>query len=146
MDNFASLKTIIDISNLNTIKIVNDNLRYESIAEFINTNIRNVIKIPESAVKAGNYSIISNGLINDAISLNYSRIESNLDFYKTTELENIINTNNLGFVKMIDNTVSNITTSIKDFNQGKQLWKIFLLLALFLYAIEIFMLRFVYKK
>jgi len=145
-DKLAAINTLSDLKNINMLKLVNNLQQFESKADIINADFNKLIEIPGSVNNAGNYDILINDNRENSLSFNYSRNESQLEFYSDSELNDIIETNKLNNINLLQNSDRNITSSIKETNQGRQLWKLFMLISLLLLAIEVFILRVVYRN
>lgn len=91
--------------------------------------------------KAGNYLVQSGSQAIAGFSVNYNRKESNLDFYSNSELKDIIESRGLLSFSILEGQQQQITQSIKEFNQGRQLWKLFLMLALVFILVEVLLIR-----
>lgn len=94
--------------------------------------------------EAGFYQLIDDKRIKTnnnlaVISLNYNRKESELETYSKNELSAIVEEK--GFT-LLYGSPKIIGNKIKQLKQGKALWKIFLLSALFFFLTEILLLRF----
>ncbi|MRT92061.1 BatA domain-containing protein [Ancylomarina sp. 16SWW S1-10-2] len=86
--------------------------------------------------KAGNYFISQSQQILSAISFNYDRQESNLDFYSSGEIHDLLKTNNLNY-KVFDINTTSIKTMVTEQEDGKSFWKLFLILTLAFLLIEL---------
>ncbi|MBK8488597.1 MAG: BatA domain-containing protein [Chitinophagales bacterium] len=89
--------------------------------------------------KASGIFVINESTDKQEIALNYDRRESNLTFYSAKDLEELFNAPN---VRIISNTSQNLATAVSQFNEGKALWKICIILALAFLALEVLLIRF----
>ncbi|MDX2172404.1 MAG: BatA and WFA domain-containing protein [Bacteroidota bacterium] len=76
------------------------------------------------------------------LAFNFSRKESNLNCYTIDELSKVIADKGSKNLSLIEDAQSDISKQILQGADGKKLWKLFILLALFFVAIEISLLRF----
>ncbi|MCC6722407.1 MAG: BatA and WFA domain-containing protein [Bacteroidia bacterium] len=76
------------------------------------------------------------------LAFNYNRAESETELSTTSDLRNILPSKN---TKIFEKTEMPINTLIKQYENGKPLWRIFIYFALLFIAIEIILLRF-WKK
>jgi len=86
-------------------------------------------------VKNGNEIILS-------ISYNYSRKESSPEFYSEDDLRDQIKSNKLHQFQLIAPSDLNFEEALKDLNNGKQLWKFFIFLAIIFLFCEMAIIRF----
>ena len=88
--------------------------------------------------KAGFYNVILQDEIIKGLAFNYDRLESNLEQYSSDEL----GTRYGDAVNILDNTLNaDLTSIIKEKDNGMSLWRLFLILALVFLAIETLLLR-----
>ncbi len=92
--------------------------------------------------EAGNFVLSNSGKILAPLSFNYPARESNLENFSVPEIKDLLEKYGLKNVKLIDNQRVAIASKLIEANQGVQLWKIFLILALMFLLIEVFLLRF----
>ena len=91
--------------------------------------------------EAGNYYIYDNDTIVTGFAMNYNRSESVMKFNSSSHLDSLLQDKGLSNVDILDSEKT-LTADIQLLTQGKQLWKIFLILALIFLAIEVTLLRF----
>ncbi|MCB9252870.1 MAG: BatA domain-containing protein [Flavobacteriales bacterium] len=114
-------------------------------AEFILEKIarNNDIFLSENnmVVKDGLYDLLDgdNRIPLQKIAFNYDRLESDMEVIEQTKLQEIFESS--GF-KVFQKTDMPLNTLIKQEEQGKPLWRIFILLTLLFFGIEILLLRF----
>lgn len=102
-------------------------------------NIR--LHLQQNIQEAGNYLITNKDTAITGIAFNYNRKESDLAFYTTDELKEMIS-DVTGFnISLVDTDTPFLTKSIKELQQGNHYWRLFLMLALFFLAAEIAILR-----
>ena len=88
---------------------------------------------------AGNY-IIENEKTKMGLAYNYNRSESELTYLSTTEIDKIINTNDIN-AQFIDLSNSTIQSALSTLNIGKKYWKYCIILALLFLAVEIVLIK-----
>ena len=93
--------------------------------------------------QAGYYNVINepNELVN-ALAFNFIRKESDMSFYTTDELQKQIDENDLRHITVIEASDKPLTSVLQEVNEGKKLWKLFLILALVFLLSEILIIRF----
>ncbi|MCX6256715.1 MAG: BatA domain-containing protein [Bacteroidia bacterium] len=140
----------IDISNLtvndyNLLHISNLSGKFDFIPEHkasegsVRLFVHGVIRM------ADNYLVKSQSKPVTGVSFNYNRSESDLACYDSNELKEIIAKNDLKNFNIIDAKDQLLTNAIQQTRQGKQLWKIFIILSLIFIGCEIAILR-LWKK
>jgi len=105
---------------------------------FINNQLQ--LSIGDDIQKAGHYELTRDGKVLANLSLNYNRDESILEFYTLEELEEIASNANLN-LNVIEGRNEILSNSIKSIDQGLSLWKLFIVLGLLFFGIEILLLR-----
>lgn len=124
--------------------------------ELINVNSKEKFKVSARNSGIGQKQLILNDFINEAghylvnegtnpiqsLSYNFPRKESVPEFYGTEEINNLIDENNLKQTQLIDTSEGNFSEILQDLNNGKQLWKLFVILAIFFLACEMAVIRF----
>ena len=91
--------------------------------------------------EAGLYELIDadNGQALQSLAFNYNRNESDVELLEPAEIKNLFSSKG---IKVYDKTDIPINTLIKQEENGKPLWRLFIWLALLFIAIEILLLRF----
>ena len=92
--------------------------------------------------EAGHYLITDGAKTIQSVSYNFPRKESIPEFYSSEEIKNQIDANNLKQTQLIDVTQEHFSETLKDLNNGKQLWKMFVALAIFFLICEMLVIRF----
>ena len=77
-----------------------------------------------------------------ALAFNYDRNESDLSHYKSDELSNLINDSQWKNVSIVENVSADFSEILDELQNGKQLWKWFILLTLFFILAEVLISRF----
>jgi hypothetical protein len=90
---------------------------------------------------AGFYELGDKGRRILPLAFNYERRESRLDAYDDDELAKIISNRNLKSFRLTGDTGEKISSRILEGEEGKKLWKFFLILSLLFIVTEIVLLR-----
>ena len=90
--------------------------------------------------ESGHFVIMADTDTVGARSFNYDRKESDVSLYTTEELEAAAEANSN--LHLVDAAVANLGSAIKEINEGKRLWKLFLVLALLFLLFETLLIRF----
>ena len=91
--------------------------------------------------EAGNYLVKVAETPIEGLAINYNRQESNLSCYSNNELKELIEEHALTSFSVLEGQQKEITESIEEFNQGKQLWRWFLMFALLFILAEVALIR-----
>jgi len=75
------------------------------------------------------------------LAFNYSRKESDLKCYQSSELEEIVAKNLWHTVNIFSDNDENIGNQVRLLTEGKKLWKLFIILSLIFIAMEVALLR-----
>lgn len=102
---------------------------------------KTVIELGDNLSKAGNYSAISEGIEYSGVAFNYNRLESVLEYLSEDEISELAKNNTNGKGAILEARDSGIFRSLHLMNHGRQLWSLFIILALVLLAIEILLIR-----
>ncbi|MDA3879393.1 MAG: BatA domain-containing protein [Prolixibacteraceae bacterium] len=87
-------------------------------------------------IEAGNYLFYSESENTGMVSFNYQLNESNFSYYTKSELREEINNAGLEKSNIVDVASNNLSDAISKIDSGRQLWKWFLLIAIFFLLIE----------
>lgn len=90
----------------------------------------------------GNYTLTAANEDVTGIAFNYDKAESDMKCYTSEEIRGIIDKNNLKNTMILEGKAKSMTDVVTELNQGRKLWKTFVLLALLFLASEIVLLRF----
>jgi hypothetical protein len=135
------------IDNEDIYHIVNEARTTDMIPRISETE-GNLIKVfPGTGIKdAGHFEILLRDSIIKGFSLNYDRKESDLSHYTSAEIRNYLKENGLSNFSLTESRDEYLSEIIKDRHIGKQLWKLFLILALFFLLCEIIIVRLNFSK
>lgn len=92
-------------------------------------------------VTAGDYQVMQGATVLAGLSFDYSRSESDMSFYNKEALDQRIGELAVKNVNVIEATEKSLTNSVQEINDGKKLWKLFLILALVFLACEVLLIR-----
>ncbi len=130
----------------NVFHIINSSNTYDFIPQYspgaLGTNFNVKLSLKQNITKADNYVIKNKEKPLMGIAFNYNRNESDLSFYMKKEILEILKKLDLNNFSLIDTkNQTRFIQTLKQINQGKQLWKLFIILALIFFGIEIALLR-----
>ncbi|WP_319589768.1 BatA domain-containing protein [uncultured Draconibacterium sp.] len=104
---------------------------------------RNVrLEFGEQITSDGHYLIENDGNTIASMAYNYNRMESDLRYFQNNELGSRLQNNQLTNATVIDEVERNFAEIFDDIQNGRQLWKWCLLLALFFILCEVLIARF----
>jgi len=86
--------------------------------------------------EAGNYFISQSKQILSGISFNYARQESNLNFYSSGEINDLLEKHKLNY-NLFDLESINMKSMVEEQREGKSFWKLFLILAFTFLILEL---------
>ncbi|MBU2651264.1 MAG: BatA domain-containing protein [Bacteroidetes bacterium] len=92
--------------------------------------------------EAGHYDLYSGNSVLGSIALNYDRRESQLGQPGEDDLMERLNSGVDSDFKLLSDQNKPLSVAIRDMNEGKRLWKLFIIFALVFLASEVLMLRF----
>jgi len=114
----------------------------EFIPEFRRTNGSFEIFPENQARSAGIYSVSADQQKIGSVGINYNRKESEISYYSPSELEKDLQDQGLNSSSVITSGMDKLAASIEETNEGKTLWKMFLIIALVFLGIEIILIKF----
>ncbi len=139
-DSRIELSPIIHGSNIHLVNKSGD-IDIIPIIERQQNRGKQIIYMGDNIRKADNYSIFYEGNEIVGLSYNYNRLESVLECYTITELENMSDIYQSNKTVLIKADQSGLERSLDLINHGRQLWRIFIFAALGFIIIEIALLR-----
>ena len=89
----------------------------------------------------GHYLLLAENDTIQPISFNYNRMESNMDFLSVDELKEIADNIGLENLQIVEGNTESLAGQVKELHDGKQLWRLFLLLALLCLLFETVLIR-----
>jgi hypothetical protein len=130
----------INLSANQSLKLVKKN--FEVIPDARQTSSSTKLYLADQVKETGNYNLLKGDSLIAKLAFNDNRKESDLSYLNEKELQSIFPNNKIETIKTGS---APITGAIKTSNQGIQLWKLCIILALLSLAAEILLVRF-YKK
>jgi len=100
------------------------------------------IDLGDIQTDAGHYLVMDNNRIIQALSFNYPRNESVSEYLSEADYKKWLNSDVNHSIHLISNQESDFGKALKDINNGKQLWKYFIILALLFLLGEMAIIRF----
>ncbi len=100
------------------------------------------IEIHDQIENAGLYILSVNETDIAGLAFNYSRAGSEMSYYNLDDLKEIISENDLQQLHVIGTADRSVGEALTAINEGTQLFKIFLILALLFLGLEVLLLRF----
>ena len=100
-----------------------------------------VLRTYHQPEQAGNYDVRYGSEIIEGLAFNFSRKESDLKCLTEAELNEIISSGKSGKINLLDVDEKSLTNEIMNATYGKKIWRLFLLLAILFFCIEIALIR-----
>ena len=127
----------------NKLKVINLRTKEEFLSEVrtVGSGKKQLI-LDEMPKEAGHYLIHDDDQVIQSISYNFSRKESVPEFYTEEELKKLMDRKGFEQFQVIQSTDLNFSETLQDLNNGKQLWKYFIMLAIFFLMCEMAIIRF----
>ena len=119
----------------------NVNKKIDIIPEHRLQNNATVLFTQNQITEAGYYKVEENNMPLKDLAFNYNRKESDMYFMNQEDLQKQIDENGLKNIEIITADEKMITNTLQDVNEGKKLWKLFLILALIFLLSEIIIIR-----
>jgi hypothetical protein len=91
--------------------------------------------------EAGNYNVLAGKEIEQALSFNYNRKESDLKCYTNEELKDLITKQSGSNMQIVEISKQSLTVALAEAEQGVKLWKLCIILALVFLAVEVILLK-----
>ncbi|HZL08610.1 MAG TPA: BatA domain-containing protein [Prolixibacteraceae bacterium] len=98
--------------------------------------------LDEMPKEAGHYIVQNGKKIIQSISYNFPRKESIPGFYTEKDLQKLIEADGFKQFQVIESSAISFSKALQDLNNGKQLWKYFIFLAILFLFCEIAIIRF----
>lgn len=128
---------------LNELKLINVQTKEEFKVSARNSGIgRKQLILNDFINEAGHYIVSVRDQSIQSLSYNFSRKESIPEFYSIDDIKDQIKSNNLKHIQVMDTAEGNFSEILNDFNTGKQLWKLFIFLAILFLTCEMAVIRF----
>ena len=121
-------------------KLTNGSLSFMPPCRFVGNTLR--ISLISADLKSGNYRLLDqNDSLVSLVSLDYSRSESNLDFYVSQQIIKIFRHRGIKNISVIKNALTDITPIISKEIHVQSRWKIFVVLAILFLILEVLVSR-----
>ena len=130
------------ISNDNIFHIQNTALKLDFIPESRLLNSNTIISIHDQVTVAQNYKLTSGNKLISEVAFNYDRKESDLSVLSNDELEKKASLSGFTNINVINAEGIDLSHKISQLNEGKRLWKYFIIAALIFLGIEIVLIRY----
>ncbi|NOR76816.1 MAG: hypothetical protein GQ525_16860, partial [Draconibacterium sp.] len=141
-NNFFDIPKNKNINLNSSIQIENLENSEKFIPATNNSIIGTRLDFSDQITDAGHYLIKSENSTISSMAFNFDRKESDLRYYSSNELEDKFETLQLKNASLVSDVESNFSEIFNDLQNGKQLWKIFVLLALLFIVVEVLIARF----
>lgn len=115
---------------------------FEVIPELRRPGNQRQLVFHDQVMEAGNYTLYHGDVPVGALSFNYDRRESLLDSYDKSSLEKLLTDLQLESIQVIDAGSRALGQVLHEMGMGRQLWRLFLVLALVALLAEVFIIRF----
>ncbi|HET6558268.1 MAG TPA: BatA domain-containing protein [Prolixibacteraceae bacterium] len=136
--------------------VILDQARLSEELKLVNHQTGDEFKVSARQSGAGRQQVILNDIISEAghyliydgeqaiqsLSYNFPRQESDPVFLDPEAITDLIGSNNLDRMQVIEAAEGNFSEVLQDLNNGKQLWKMFIMLAILFLFIEMAVARF----
>jgi hypothetical protein len=129
------------LSGDQTLKIRAAKGKFEIIPEHRVIDGKTYIYVRNQINEAGNYKILQGDSVLAAVSFNYNRAESTSRFYSEDEVLESLEKSGWTTARVLDGSIKELKQEVTQLDEGRPLWKIFLLLALFFLAVEIALIK-----
>ena len=90
---------------------------------------------------AGHYELGQGEAVKEALSFNYSRLESATQAYSIEEWRSVLNEKNWGNAAVFEGDIDRIASLVADIDEGRTLWWMFLVLALAFLFLEVIFIK-----
>ena len=101
-----------------------------------------LIEFPEQIINDGHYLILNEDTVIGSLAFNYDRKESDLQYFNNSELQEKIETAQLKNAQVVKNAENNFSEIFDEIQNGRQFWKLCILLALIFILTEVALIRF----
>ena len=121
--------------------IVKDDKKVDVIPEHRLLNNTTTLFTQNQITEAGQYGVFENNVQIKDLAFNFDRKESDMNFMSKEDLQKQIDEKGLKNMGIIMPDEKTLTNALQEVNDGKKLWKLFLILALIFLAAEILIIR-----
>lgn len=134
------LNTVANFSD-KPLHIIKDDKKLDVIPEHRLLNNATTLFTQNQITEAGQYGIYENNVQIKDLAFNFDRKESDMNFMTKEDLQKQIDEKGLKNVFIIEPNEKTLTNALQEVNDGKKLWKLFLILALVFLTAEILIIR-----
>lgn len=134
------ISKIKDVDKINVPEIISVDNTLSFIPEFENENQHQSLLLHNQTNKAGNYNIVEKGKVYGGLSLNYSRMESNLTFLESKDIASKISKSSLKDYSVLETKKQLISSYFKKTEKDVSLSTILLILLFISLGIETYIL------
>ncbi len=124
------------------LRIISQKGRYSFIPMQERTGGKIRISLDGGIRKAGFYKLVSHDTVYMLLAFNQNRLESEMKFYSVDNLDSLMKTSGIKYYKVAENAARLLNKIISTPEKESQLWKLFIILALFMLLAEVLILRF----
>lgn len=121
--------------------IIKDDKKVDVIPEHRLMNNATTLFTQNQITEAGHYEVFENTSSIKDLAFNFDRKESDMNFMTKDDLQKQIDEKGLKNIQIIETNEKTLTNALQEVNDGKKLWKLFLILALIFLAAEILIIR-----
>jgi hypothetical protein len=121
--------------------IIKDDKKIDVIPEHRLVNNATNIFTQNQITEAGYYEVFENTSSVKDLAFNFDRKESDMNFMTKDDLQKQIDEKGIKNIGIIEPNEKSLTNTLQEVNDGKKLWKLFLILALIFLAAEILIIR-----
>ena len=100
------------------------------------------IETGDQITQSGQYKVLNDNLPIATLAFNYNRQESDLRYVNADDIQSKAETSGLKNASVVSNATSNFSDIFDELQNGKQLWKWFIFMALFFILAEVLISRF----
>jgi hypothetical protein len=121
--------------------IIKDDKKVDVIPKHRLMNNATTLFTQNQITEAGHYEVFENTSSMKDLAFNFDRKESDMNFMTKNDLQKQIDEKGLKNIQIIEPNEKTLTNALQEVNDGKKLWKLFLILALIFLAAEILIIR-----
>lgn len=136
------IATEVQMKNAEVLKLSNIETKEGFVPEVLNRGNGAGILVHGQVKTDGHYLLTLDADTVQSVSFNYDRTESSMDFYSPQEFSEMAESLGITTLRVIESGTENLANTIKELDEGRKMWKIFLMLALLFLLIETILIRF----
>lgn len=118
----------------------NESLKFDVIPATQNIDGKLSLSLHNQVKESGNYELVNQNKVLQALSFNYNKQESSFQFYSISELTEALSDAGLRDFTVFANKGKSLTQTVKEENSGISLWRTFIWLSLIFLLIEAILL------